>query len=342
MAALLALIEATEHGLKRSSLEVLTAARTAGEQLALPVKAVLLTGPAQHLEQAAAYGAAEAILLRHELLQSYSMPAVATALAQLVQAEGATVILIAATSLGKELAPRLAAKLAAGYAPDCVALQPDGDQLLAIRPVYAGKALATVRLLTPVRVYSLRPNVFTARPSESPVALQVREFVPELRPEDCSARVRQIVRNEGKLDVLEADIIVSGGRGMQGPENFWMLEELAQLLGGAVGASRAVVDAGWRPHSEQVGQTGKTVSPTLYIACGISGAIQHLAGMSSSKVIVAINKDPEAPIFKVADYGIVGDCLEVLPKLVQRLAEFLNKPLPERFQRHLHSANAAP
>jgi len=342
MAAVLALIEASENGLKRSSLEVLTAARTAGEQLALPVKAVLLTGPAQHLEQAAAYGVAEAILLRHELLQSYSMPAVATALAQLVQAEGATVILIAATALGKELAPRLAAKLAAGYAPDCVALQPDGDHLLAIRPVYAGKALATVRLLTPVRVYSLRPNVFTARPSESPAALQVREFVPELRPEDCSARVRQVVRNEGKLDVLEADIIVSGGRGMQGPENFWMIEDLAQLLGGAVGASRAVVDAGWRPHSEQVGQTGKTVSPTLYIACGISGAIQHLAGMSSSKVIVAINKDPEAPIFKVADYGIVGDCLEVLPKLAQRLAEFLNKPLPERFQRHLQSANAAP
>ena len=339
MAQILALLEADAGGLKRSSLEVLTAARSLAAELGEQVAAVLVAGPPEHLESAAAYGIGEGILLEHELLDAYSMPAVATAVAQLVSAEGARIVLIAANAHGKELAPRLAAKLNAGYAPDCVALQLNEGSLHAVRPLYAGKVMATVRLRTPVQVYSLRPNVFTAHPAEAAVPFSVRRFRPELRSEDRSAVVSAVLRSEGKLDVLEADIIVSGGRGMQGPEHFWMIEELAQLLGGAVGASRAVVDAGWRPHSEQVGQTGKTVSPSLYIACGISGAIQHLAGMSSSKVIVAINKDPEAPIFKVADYGIVGDVFDVLPRLAAKLAEFLGKPLPERFRQLLGQSN---
>ncbi|GBD06910.1 Electron transfer flavoprotein subunit alpha [bacterium HR21] len=339
MTHILALLEADRNGLKRSSLEVLTAARLLAAERGETVAAVLLTGPREFLQHAAAYGIGEGIVVEHELLQAYSMPALATALAQLVVAEGARIVLTAANAHGKELAPRLAAKLRAGYAPDCVELRSEDGVLYAVRPVYAGKVMATVRLRTPVQVYSLRPNVFTARPLAEAVPFSQRTFRPELRPEDCSAVVRDVLRSEGKLDVLEADIIVSGGRGMQGPEHFWMIEELAQLLGGAVGASRAVVDAGWRPHSEQVGQTGKTVSPSLYIACGISGAIQHLAGMSSSKVIVAINKDPEAPIFKVADYGIVGDVFDVLPRLAVKLANFLGKPVPERFRQVLGQSN---
>ncbi len=335
MAAILALVEADPRGLKRSSCEVLTAARTVAEQLRSSVAAVALTGAAELLEQAALYGVSEGIVLEHELLERYSMPGMAAALAQLIEHEQAHIVLMAATARGKELMPRLAAKLRAGYAPDCVELLVHDGQLLARRPIYAGKVIATVRLRTALHLYALRPNVFTARPVEKPVSMVLRRFRPHLSPGECSAVVREVLRSEGKLDVLEADIIVSGGRGMRGPEHFWMVEELAQLLGGAVGASRAAVDAGWRPHSEQIGQTGKTVSPTLYIACGISGAIQHLAGMSSSKVIVAINKDPEAPIFKVADYGVVGDLFDVLPRLAVKLAHFLGKPVPEGFRRVL-------
>jgi len=339
MARILALVETDANGLKRSSAEVLTAARSLAEQWGSDVAAVLIAGPAEQAVHIGEYGIAEGIIVEHELLASYSMPGVATAVAQLATAEQAQILLIAATARGKELAPRLAVKLQAGYAPDCVELRLRDGELLAVRPLYAGKVMATVRLRTPVQVYSLRPNVFTARRAEATVAPTLRRFRPELTPQDCHSVVREVLRNEGKLDVLEADIIVSGGRGMQGPEHFWMIEELAQLLGGAVGASRAVVDAGWRPHSEQVGQTGKTVSPSLYIACGISGAIQHLAGMSSSKVIVAINKDPEAPIFKVADYGIVGDVFDVLPRLAVKLAQFLGKPLPERFRQLVEQGN---
>jgi electron transfer flavoprotein alpha subunit len=186
--------------------------------------------------------------------------------------------------------------------------------MLVKRPVYAGKAIITNKINTPVKVLTLRPNVFTAvkNPSGS---VNFTDFTPNLTNDNVKANVADTFKNEGKLDVKEADIIVSGGRGMKDADQFGIIEDLAKTLGAAVGASRAVVDAGWRPHGEQVGQTGKTVSPTLYIACGISGAIQHLAGMSTSKFILAINKDKDAPIFKVADFGIVGDLFDVIPKL---------------------------
>ncbi|MGH7529443.1 MAG: electron transfer flavoprotein subunit alpha/FixB family protein [Gemmatimonadales bacterium] len=241
----------------------------------------------------------------------------ANAIAQKAKAIGYRAIVFAATATGKDLAPRVAAKLGVGHAADVTDLASEGDAIVATRPVYAGKALQKVRLLGKPAVLSLRPNVFTADE-------QATKVTPETLavPEPGRIVVREIkAAPAGTLDVAEAQIIISGGRGLKEPANFKVLEELAQAFGGraAVGASRAVVDAGWRAHGDQVGQTGKTVSPGLYIAVGISGAIQHLAGMRTSKVIVAINKDKDAPIFKVADYGVVGDLFEVVPRLTEEI-----------------------
>jgi electron transfer flavoprotein alpha subunit len=222
--------------------------------------------------------------------------------------------------MGRDFLPRTAAALKVGLAQECTEAALVDGLLECIRPIYAGKALARVRLTMVPAMATLRPNVFSpAEPDESRSAEAV-EFAPELTPEKVRGQVAGIQAGEGqKIELTEADVIVSGGRGMKGPENFPIVQELADVLGGALGASRAAVDAGWIDHQHQVGQTGKTVSPTLYVACGISGAIQHLAGMSSSKFIVAVNKDPEAPIFGVADFGIVGDLFEVVPKLTEEV-----------------------
>jgi electron transfer flavoprotein alpha subunit len=218
--------------------------------------------------------------------------------------------------MGKDLAPRVAARVGAGLVSDVVKLGVDGGRLKARRPMYAGKAFATVEWTGEPQMATLRPNVFPLSPPEA-----ARKFETVTPSVDVANQRAKVVKVEatasGKIELTEAQIIVSGGRGLKGPENFKLVEELAAALGAAVGASRAIVDAGWVDHHFQVGQTGKTVSPSLYIAAGISGAIQHLAGMSSSKVIVAINKDPDAPIFKVADYGIVGDVFEILPRLTE-------------------------
>jgi electron transfer flavoprotein alpha subunit len=200
----------------------------------------------------------------------------------------------------------------------------EGGDILATRPVYAGKALIDVRVKTATKIFTLRPNVFTAGASQDGAA-KVEKVSVALDANDFGSVVKEVKVATGRPDVTEADIIVSGGRGLKGPENFHLIESLADVLGAGVGASRAVVDAGWRPHDEQVGQTGKTVSPTMYVACGISGAVQHLAGMSSSKYIVAINKDKDAPIFQVADYGIVGDVFEIIPELTGQLKAALGK-----------------
>jgi electron transfer flavoprotein alpha subunit len=226
------------------------------------------------------------------------------------------VVVLAASAQGKDLAPRVAAKLGAPLAADVTDVAVDGGSVVVTRPVYAGKALLKVQVTAALAVVSLRPNVFT--PVERPKAGAAETTAV---PGDAGRVVVKGIKAAagGALDVAEAPIVVSGGRGLKEPANFKLLEDLAQAFGGkaAVGASRAVVDAGWRPHGDQVGQTGKTVSPSLYIAVGISGAIQHLAGMRTAKVIVAINKDKDAPIFKVADYGIVGDLFEIVPKLTE-------------------------
>ncbi len=234
------------------------------------------------------------------------------------------IILIPATSTGKDLAPRLAVHLNTVVASECTQLELDNGVMVATRPAYAGKVLIKIRVNTSPQIATLRPNVFTAKeasPARNPTVDQARNE----RPNSRMVVKEFVTHGVKKLDLTEASVIISGGRGMGGPENYKILEELAEVMGGVVGASRASVDAGWRPHLDQVGQTGRTVSPTLYIACGISGAIQHRVGMVNSKVIVAINKDPEAPIFGFADYGIVGDVFEVVPALTREMKKFYGK-----------------
>ena len=229
--------------------------------------------------------------------------------------------MFAATTLGKDLAPRVAALLDVPLVSDVTGVELSGGTLSATRPVFSGKAFASLEVDASPAMVSIRPNVFPA--VERAAAGEVSMSTPDIDP--SSLRVRVVARNdasEGSVDVSEASIVVSGGRGMRDPDQWSLLEGLRDALGSdvALGASRAVVDAGWRPHGEQVGQTGKTVAPKLYIAVGISGAVQHLAGMRTAKTIVAINRDPDAPIFGVADYGIVGDLFEIVPRLTEEVS----------------------
>jgi electron transfer flavoprotein alpha subunit len=281
------------------------------------------SGVAGAAAELGAYGVGRAIAVDQPDLARHSNTAVAKVIAEIARREGADAVVLSASQTGKDLAPRVAVRLGAGLAADCVAVALDGGSLVCTRPVYAGKGLVDVTVETPVKVLTLRPNVFTATRGEGSAAVETTQVA--LAPEDFGSVVTDTKVASGRPDVTEADIIVSGGRGLKGPEHFALVEQLADALGAAVGASRAVVDAGWRPHDEQVGQTGKTVSPTLYVACGISGAVQHLAGMSSSKYIVAINKDKDAPIFQVADYGIVGDIFEIIPELTSQLKAMLGR-----------------
>lgn len=318
-------LESHKDGLKRSSFELISAAKRLAESSGAAFSGIVIGGADTAINLAAEYGLSEVIRIKHDRLAAHSSTAYAEAIAQAFKSANGDVLLISANAAGLEMAPRLAVKLSAGYVSDCVALDFANGELIAKKPVYAGKALIKTKVDTDVKVFSLRPNVFTAVKADSPASLNISDFAPSLEDKHFGAKVVNLAKNEGKLDVLEADIIVSGGRGIKGGENYHLIEELAAALGGAVGASRAVVDSGWRPHNEQVGQTGKTVSPNLYVACAISGAVQHLAGMSSSKYIVAINKDKDAPIFKACDYGIVGDIFTVLPKLTETIKSKFGK-----------------
>jgi electron transfer flavoprotein alpha subunit len=279
------------------------------------VESVLIgSGVSGLTAELAAYGADRVHVFDQPDLAAYATEAHARACAQAIGQAKPWAVLVPFTALGKDLAPRVAARVGAGLASDCVALSVKDGRLEARRPMYAGKAYATVRWEGEPQIATLRPNVFALG---APDPGRQAETVSSTVDGAARARVKEVKATaSGKVELTEAQIIV-GGRGLKGPENFHLVESLAGALGAAVGASRAVVDAGWVDHQYQVGQTGKTVSPTLYVACGISGAIQHLAGMSSSKVIVAINKDADAPIFKVANYGIVGDLFELLPKITE-------------------------
>jgi electron transfer flavoprotein alpha subunit len=310
---ILVVAEQSAGVVKRPTLEALTAAVGLAGPLGASV-AVCVAGPgaegcAASLGQ---HGAARVITLD---VDPADTTAWAAAVAGLVGSEQPTAVLFSHTAVGKDMAPRVAGQTDLPLASDCVELSVDGGSLVARRPVFAGKALVNVSTSGTLLV-SLRPNAVSA--AESPAAGAVATGDVAAPSQGLGAVLKEIVAAASeKIELTEAGVVVSGGRGLKDAENFSRGEDLAEALGAAVGASRAVVDAGWRPHTEQVGQTGKTVSPQLYIAIAISGAIQHLAGMRTSNFIVAINKDAEAPIFKVADYGIVGDAFEVVPRLTE-------------------------
>jgi len=315
--AILAVLEARDGALRKVSHEVIAAARqlsgaSGGSVDALVFGASVPTGS----DGLGASGAARVLAATHADFDRYNPDGFAATVASLAPSYGA--IVFAATATGKDLAPRVAARLGVGLVTDVTGLATDGGAIVATRPVYAGKVLQKVKLTSSPALLSIRPNTFEPQPGQAASAAVESIPVPSFEARVKVTGVK--APDKAMLDVTEAPIVVSGGRGLKEPTNFRLLEELAEALGNtAVGASRAVVDAGWREHGAQVGQTGKTVSPGLYIAVGISGAIQHLAGMRTAKTIVAINRDKDAPIFKVADYGIVGDLFEVVPRLTAEI-----------------------
>lgn len=314
----------TEHAegkFKKSAFEVVSygsaiAKETNGTLTALSIGEVT----ADELSKLGKYGAAKVLNVGGEQLKNFVNQAYASVIAEAAKKENAQVVVIANTFSGKGMAPRVAVKLNAGLADGAIALPDMSSGFVIRKSAYSGKAFADVELTSDVKVITVVPNAFAA--VESNVTAQIENFTPAVKPTDFSAMVKEIVQAADKISLPEAEIVVSGGRGLKGPENWGMVEELANLLGAATACSKPVSDAHWRPHSEHVGQTGLAVSPNLYIAIGISGAIQHLAGVSSSKTIVVINKDPEAPFFKAADYGIVGDAFEVIPKLIEEVKKF--------------------
>ena len=308
---------------RKISFELASTARKLADQLGEEANAILLGSGIEGIaSELGKYGIDKVYVADNAVFEPYTTDAHAAAVAKIVKENAPSILLLGASTQGKDLSSRLVGKLATGMATDCVDLQIVDGKMAARRPMYAGKCYGEVMTSSFPQMASLRPNVFPA--VENTKAAEVIKFDAGIDAGQLKTKVLEIQKDtSGKVDLTEANIIVSGGRGMKGPENYVILEELADLLGATVGASRAAVDAGWRPQKDQVGQTGKVVSPNLYIACGISGAIQHLAGMGSSKYIVAINKDPDAPIFARADYGIVDDLFKVVPELTKEVKKLL-------------------
>ena len=303
--------------LKPITRELITAANQLAQAGGASVALALIgDGVDTALADAKSLPVARVFTAKHALLSSYSSQAYAIALAAVVTASDAGVVLFGATSEGRDLSARAAARCGAALFTDCTELGMNNGVLRVKRPVYSGKVYAELESIAPIAMASVRPNVYAAVSGSG--TAEVVEVPVQIEESHVRGRVKELVQTAaGTKDITEADIIVSGGRSLKSSENFAILEELAKALGASVGASRAAVDAGYRPHSAQVGQTGKVVNPKLYIAVGISGAIQHLVGMRTSKVIVAINKDENAPIFQKADYGIVGDLFDVVPKITE-------------------------
>jgi len=315
--------EQRDGAFRKISFELASTARKLADVLGEEVCAVLCGSGIEGIAgQLGKYGVDKVFVADGPALEPYTTDAHAAAVAKIVKENDPAILLLGASTQGKDLSARLVGKLATGMATDCTDVKIADGKLLAIRPMYAGKCFGEVVFTTFPQMASLRPNVFPM--VENAKAGAVVKFDPALDAGQLKTKVLEVQKDtSGKADLTEANIIVSGGRGMKGPENYGIIEELAAVLGATVGASRAAVDAGWRPQSDQVGQTGKIVSPNLYIACGISGAIQHLAGMSSSKFIVAINKDAEAPIFTKADYGVVDDLFKVVPEFTKECKKLL-------------------
>ena len=320
--SILAFAEQRGGALRQAASETMTAGRVIADAMGVELTAVLLGPPSitGESEKLGRFGADKVLLGRDDVFTEYLPGAYADAVVAAVTEINPKVVLFPASSLGKDLAPRVAARLKAGLASDVTEIRVEDGRIVAVRPAYGGKVYITVAFNGEPAVLSVRPRAYMAE--EVPRDAEVTELAPLPDPSQARTTVRMAAgAAKERPDVAEAEIIVAGGRGLQEAEKWSLLEDLADALGPgtALGASRAVVDAGWRPHDEQVGQTGKVVAPPLYFALGISGAIQHLAGMRTAKCIVAVNKDPEAPIFKVADYGIVGDVFEVVPRMTEEI-----------------------
>jgi electron transfer flavoprotein alpha subunit len=313
--------EHTNGKFKKSTFEALSYGNAIAKHLGTSLSAISIGDvSAEELQKLGGYGATRVLNTGTEQLKKFVNQAYAAVIAEAAQKENATVVILSASFSGKGLAPRVAVKLEAGYVDGAMAL-PDFSSGFTVRKgAFSGKAFADVTLTSAIKVITLLPNSYgIVNDTQSSV---IEDFNPSLRTQDFNAMVQEIVRASDKISLPEAELVVSAGRGLKGPENWGMIEELAGLLGAATACSKPVSDSNWRPHSEHVGQTGIAISPNLYIAIGISGAIQHLAGVSNSKVIVVINKDPEAPFFKAADYGIVGDAFEVVPRLIEAVKAF--------------------
>ncbi|MGK6351311.1 electron transfer flavoprotein subunit alpha/FixB family protein [Parapedobacter sp. DT-150] len=314
--------EHTEGKFKKSVHEVVSYAKAIADMLDTSLTAISIGHVDQtELNSLGNYGASTVLHVSSEQLSQFINQAYASVIAAAADQIDAAIVVISNSFSGKGLAPRVAAKLGAGLADGAIALpQIDGDKLTVKKTAFSGKAYAVTELTSAKKVIALNPNAFEVR--EIGGSADVQPFSPAIGAGDLTTVIQDIVRTTDKITLPDAEIVVSAGRGLKGPENWGMIEELAEVLGAATACSKPVSDAGWRPHAEHVGQTGIAVSPNLYIAIGISGAIQHLAGVSASKTIVVINKDPEAPFFKVADYGIVGDAFDVVPKLTAAIKAY--------------------
>jgi electron transfer flavoprotein alpha subunit len=325
MSGVMVIAEIKEGRVKKSSFEVTAAARSLCDQSGGEVSVALLGSGVDGLAgEFGTYGADKVYLLDDPKLQYYSTDGFTAALARLIEEKSPDAVLAGNSIVTRDLLPRVAAWLGSGLMTDCIEIAIEDSHLTGLYPVYGGKARAQARCAGEKPHFAtIRPNVIAAEAADPPRSAAVKKVAPALEAVRTTV-LDEIRETGGKVELTEASVIVSGGRGVKNAENFKILEELAAVLGAAIGASRVAVDSGWRPHADQVGQTGKVVNPKLYIACGISGSVQHLAGMGTSRTIVAINSDPEAPIFEKADYGIVGDLFTVVPLLTEELKKALD------------------
>ena len=316
--SVLVFAEQSDGKFKKTALEVVSY----GKELAQRKDAelVVLTINSQDNEPLSKYGADKILNVRDERLESFSAKAFADCISQAAAKESADIVVIDSSSDGLYLAPMLAIKLQAGFAANVTAQPESLEPFVVKRKAFSSKGFNFSEVSTPVKLLGISKNSYGLKENASTPSEE--DFQPDLKDEDFALKATSTDKSTGTVTIADADIVVSGGRGLKGPENWGMVEELADLLGAATACSKPVSDLGWRPHSEHVGQTGKPVASNLYIAIGISGAIQHLAGVNSSKVKVVINTDPEAPFFKAADYGIVGDAFEVVPELIEKVKEF--------------------
>jgi len=310
--------ESTEGKLKKGAFEIASYAKKIADQIGTTVTAVTIN--TDDVTSLANYGVSKVIKASDEKLKYFNAKIYAQVIQQVAQQQSAKIVLIASTTDSLYVAPILSIKLEAGYTSNVIALPESISPFIVKRNTYSSKAFGFTEITTEIKLLSIAKNSIGL--IEHKVDLTEENFTPTLNENDFSIKMEAVEKTSGKVTIADAEIVVSGGRGLKGPENWGIVEELAEVLGAATACSKPVSDLGWRPHSEHVGQTGKPVSSNLYIAIGISGAIQHIAGINSSKIKVVINSDPEAPFFKVADYGVVGDAFEIVPKLIEKLKLF--------------------